>query len=121
MSYKAISFQEKLSKFNEHWTPKVIAEINDYQIKLVKIEGDFIWHNHPYTDELFIVLSGNMSSEFRDGQVDLTTGEMFVVPKGIEHKPFAANECHIMLIEPKGLINTGDVGGDLTAVNDIWV
>ncbi len=121
MNYKAINFQEKLSKFNEQWTPKVIAEMNDYQIKVVKIEGDFVWHDHPDTDEMFIVLAGKMQIDFRDGKVDLSSGEMFVVPKGVEHKPFAASECHILLIEPKGLINTGDAGGALTAVNDAWI
>ena len=113
--------QEKLSKFKEQWTPKIVAEMNDYQIKVVKIEGDFVWHNHPDTDEMFMVIAGKMRIDFRDGKVDLANGEMFVVPKGVEHKPFAANECHILLIEPKGLINTGDAGGGLTAVNDAWV
>ncbi|MCP5095819.1 MAG: cupin domain-containing protein [Chloroflexi bacterium] len=121
MDYQSINLTEKLTKFSDQWTPKVIAEMNDYQLKLVKIEGEFVWHNHPDTDEVFIVVSGQMQIEFRDGAVDLAAGEMFVVPKGVEHKPVAANECHILLIEPGGLINTGEAGGDLTAENDVWI
>lgn len=101
--------------------PKVIAAMNDYQFKLVKVEGDFVWHDHPDTDEVFIVLEGELIIEFRDGQVTLSQGELFVVPKGVEHKPYAATECHVMLIEPQGVVNTGDAGGDLTADNDVWI
>jgi mannose-6-phosphate isomerase-like protein (cupin superfamily) len=121
MTYQAIVFTEKLEKFSDQWAPKVIAEMNDYQLKLVKIQGDFVWHAHPQTDEVFIVLSGDMQIEFRDGAVDLSAGGMFVVPKGVEHKPFAANECEILLIEPVGVVNTGDAGGEFTAENDVWV
>ncbi len=121
MNYVPVNFQEKLAKFNEHWTPKVIAEMNDYQFKLVKIEGEFVWHDHPDTDEVFVVLDGEMAIEFRDGTVELSEGEMFVVPKGVEHKPVAANECQVLLIEPRGVVNTGNAGGDKTAVNDVWI
>ncbi len=121
MNYIPVNFQEKLAKFNEHWTPKVIAEMNDYQFKLVKIEGEFVWHDHPDTDEVFVVLDGEMAIEFRDGTVELSEGEMFVVPKGVEHKPVAANECQVLLIEPRGVVNTGNAGGDKTAVNDVWI
>lgn len=116
-----INLKEKLSKFSEHWSPRLIAEMNDYQFKLVKIKGDFIWHSHKDTDEVFIVIEGNMSIEFKNQTVDLSEGEMFVVPKCIEHKPYAENECKIMIIEPKGVINTGDSGGELTATNDEWI
>lgn len=121
MSYSAINFREKLAKFDDRWSPRVIAEMNDYQFKLVKVEGPFVWHDHKGTDEVFIVLEGEITIEFRDGQVRLSPGEMFVVPKGVEHKPYAENECHLLLVEPRGVVNTGDTGGDMTADNDAWV
>ncbi|WP_025685965.1 cupin domain-containing protein [Paenibacillus maysiensis] len=121
MHYQAINLNEKLSKFNDHWSPKVIGEMNDYQFKLVKIVGDFVWHDHQDTDEVFIVLEGEMFIDFRDGQVKISQGEMFIVPKGVEHKPFANKECHIMLVEPRGVVNTGGTESELTAVNDIWI
>ncbi len=121
MEYEPINIQEKLSKFSDHWSPKIIAQMNDYHFKLVKFQGDFVWHKHVATDEVFIVLDGEMSIEFRNGKVDLKAGEMFVVPKGVEHKPQAEKECRIMLIEPAGTINTGDAGGDLTAKDNIWI
>ncbi|MFD1031646.1 cupin domain-containing protein [Metaplanococcus flavidus] len=121
MKYQAINLNEKFSKFSEQWSPKVIAEMNNYQFKLVKIEGHFEWHDHQDTDEVFIVLEGEMFIDFRDGQVKISQGEMFTVPKGIEHKPFANQECHIMLVEPRGVVNTGDIKSELTAVNDIWI
>lgn len=121
MKYSPINFDEKLSKFSEHWSPRVIAEMNDYQFKLAKIQGEFIWHAHPETDEVFVVLEGHLDIEFRDGKVALGAGEMFVVPKGVEHKPVAEQECKIMLVEPAGVVNTGDKGGELTAENDVWV
>ncbi len=121
MELKPINLQEKLAKFSDHWSPKIIAQMNNYHFKLVKFQGDFIWHNHGDTDEVFIVLNGEMSIEFRDGKVDLKQGELFVVPKGAEHKPYAEKECEIMLVEPAGTINTGDTGGDLTATDNIWI
>jgi mannose-6-phosphate isomerase-like protein (cupin superfamily) len=121
MKYNPINFAEKLSKFSEHWSPKVVAEMNNYQFKLAKIEGDFVWHNHKDTDEVFMVLAGEMEIEFRDGKVELKEGEMYVVPKGCEHKPLAKKECSILVIEPSGVINTGEAGGDLKADNDIWI
>jgi mannose-6-phosphate isomerase-like protein (cupin superfamily) len=121
MNYVPLNFREKLAEFNDQWSPKVIAEMNDYQFKLVKVQGDFVWHDHKHTDEVFIVLDGQVSIEFRDGAVELSAGEMFVVPKGIEHKPFAKHECHLLLVEPRGVINTGDAGGEKTADNDVWV
>jgi mannose-6-phosphate isomerase-like protein (cupin superfamily) len=121
MKFSAINFNEKFTKFSEHWSPRIIAEMNEYQFKLVKVAGEFVWHDHPETDEVFIVIEGCLTIEFRDGIVSLESGEMFVIPKGVEHKPSASSECKIMIVEPKGIINTGDTGGDLTAENDLWV
>ena len=121
MTYLPINFKEKLSKFRDHWSPKVVAEMNDYQFKLVKVQGEFVWHDHPDTDEVFIILEGKLDIEFRDGKVSLESGEMFVVPKGFEHRPVAENECKMMLVEPKGLINTGETNSELTAENDVWI
>ncbi len=121
MIYDAIRFKEKLDLFDEQWSPKVIAEMNDYQFKLVKIEGEFVWHRHEDTDETFIVLEGRVRIEFRDGHVDLDAGELYVVPKGVEHRPIAASEAKLLLIEPRGVVNTGTAGGDLTADNDVWI
>jgi mannose-6-phosphate isomerase-like protein (cupin superfamily) len=122
MKYKAINFKNKLSLFDEQWAPKVIAEMNDYQFKIVKIEGDFVWHDHKDTDETFIIIEGNLRIDFRDGCVNLSAGEMYVVPKGLEHKPYAGKEVKILLIEPRGVLNTGDGEvNDRTAANDIWI
>ena len=116
-----VNFRDKLSKFSDQWTPKVIAEMNDYQFKLVKIEGDFVWHEHDDTDEAFIVIEGSMRIEFEDGSIELEEGEMYVVPKGVRHKPCADSECKVMLVEPRGVVNTGDADSDMTAPNDEWV
>ena len=116
-----INFQDKLAKFSEHWTPKVIAEMNDYQFKLVKIQGEFVWHNHSDTDEVFIVIEGSMKIEFDEETVELNEGEMYVVPKGVQHKPYAEQECKVMLVEPKGVVNTGESDSELTADNDVWI
>lgn len=119
--YQSLNFAQKLSLFDEQWTPKVVAEMNDYQFKVVKLQGDFIWHDHADTDETFIVLEGQLRIDFRDGQVSVSQGEMFVVPKGVEHKPYAEHEVKLLLIEPKGVLNTGQEGGERTAVNDVWI
>ncbi|MGD2125022.1 MAG: cupin domain-containing protein [Desulfobacteraceae bacterium] len=121
MNYSAINLEEKLGKFSEHWSPKIIAQMNNYHFKLVKFQGDFVWHAHAETDEVFVVLDGAMRIDFHDASVDLESGEMFVVPKGVEHKPFAEKECKIMLVEPAGTVNTGDVGGELTAEDEAWI
>lgn len=121
MSSEKINLKEKLSKFSDHWSPKVIAEMNDYQFKLVKIKGDFVWHNHGDTDEFFLVIEGEMKIEFKDETVILKEGEIFVVPKGVEHKPYAEEECKIMIVEPRGVINTGDAESNLKASNDVWI
>ena len=121
MELKPINLKEKLAKFSDHWSPKIVAQMNDYHFKLVKFQGDFVWHSHADTDEVFIALDGEMSIEFRDGKVELKAGELFVVPKGVEHKPYAEKECKIMLVEPAGTSNTGDAGGDLTAEENVWI
>jgi len=121
MNYHPINLQEKLSKFSEQWSPKIVAQMNDYHIKLAKVQGEFVWHNHPETDEMFLVVNGKLDIHFRDGIVSLNEGEMYVVPKGVEHKPVAEIECHILLIEPAGTVNTGDVVDGKTAPNDVWI
>jgi mannose-6-phosphate isomerase-like protein (cupin superfamily) len=121
MSYEAINFGEKFTLFDEQWQPKVVAEMNDYQFKIVKLQGDFIWHDHKDTDETFIVLEGVLRIDFRDGAVRVGPGEMFVVPKGLQHKPYAEHEVKLLLIEPRGVLNTGHAGGGRTAENDVWI
>ena len=121
MTYTSINFRQKLGLFDERWKPKVIAEMNDYQFKVLKLQGDFIWHDHKDTDETFIVVEGDLRIDFRDGAVHVRTGELFVVPKGVEHKPYAENEVKLLLIEPRGVLNTGHKGGERTAENDVWI
>tara|TARA_S200000501_G_scaffold155352_1_gene146542 strand:+ start:881 stop:1240 length:360 start_codon:yes stop_codon:yes gene_type:complete len=118
---KKINLKSKFNKFNDRWSPKVIAEMNDYQFKLVKIKNDFVWHKHDDTDEVFIVVEGKIHIEFEDKTIEINEGEMIVVPKGTKHKPYAREEAKIMLVEPSGVINTGDNQGHLTAPNDEWV
>jgi mannose-6-phosphate isomerase-like protein (cupin superfamily) len=119
--YRPINFDDKFALFSEYWQPKVIAEMNDYQFKVARLEGDFLWHDHKDTDETFIVIEGELRIDFRDGAVMLSKGEMFVVRKGVEHKPFAAREVKLLLIEPRGVPNTGHEGGERTAQNDVWI
>lgn len=121
MERTAINLADKLAKFSEHWSPKIVARMNDYHFKLVKLQGDFVWHDHPDTDEVFIVLEGEMAIHFRDGRVRLRAGEMFVIPKGVEHMTSAATECRAMLVETAGTVNTGDVISDKTAPVDAWI
>jgi mannose-6-phosphate isomerase-like protein (cupin superfamily) len=121
MDYQPINFARKFSLFSEQWQPKVVAELNDYQFKIVKLQGDFIWHKHDHTDEAFLVIEGELRIELRDGAVDLSAGEMYVVPKGVEHKPYAESEVKLLLIEPRGVPNTGDRGGERTAASDLWI
>lgn len=121
MKNAPLNFAQKLALFEDRWSPKVIAEMNDYQFKLAKIEGEFVWHRHEDTDETFVVLDGEMCIELRDGVVKLKTGEMFVVPRGVEHKPRAERTCCVLLIEPRGVVNTGDRPGALTAPTDAWI
>ena len=116
-----ISFSEKFDFFTEQWSPKVVAEMNDYQFKLVRLEGDFVWHDHQDTDETFIVLEGTLVIDFQDGTVELEAGQMLVVPKGVPHRPRASAEAKVLIVEPKGVINTGDVQSDMTAPLDDWI
>jgi mannose-6-phosphate isomerase-like protein (cupin superfamily) len=121
VSHAPISLAQKFETFREPWSPKVIARMNDYEFKLARLDGEFVWHSHPETDETFLVIEGELVIELRDGDVRLTAGELFVVPRGVEHKPRASSECKVMLIEPAGTVNTGDAGGDLTAPNGVWI
>jgi mannose-6-phosphate isomerase-like protein (cupin superfamily) len=121
MDYRPINFAQKLGLLTEQWQPRVVAELNDYQFKVVRLEGDFVWHSHVDTDEAFVVIEGELRIDFRDGAVRIAPGEMFVVPRGVEHKPYAEREVKMLLIEPRGVPNTGDQGGDRTAQNDIWI
>lgn len=116
-----ISFREKFAKFSQHWSPRIVAQMNDYHFKLVKFQGEFVWHRHTDTDEVFIILDGQMTIHFRDGDVAVRAGEMYVIPKGVEHKTSATHECRAMLVEPAGTVNTGDAGGALTASTDAWI
>ena len=117
----AINFQDKISLFSEHWSPKIIAQMNDYHFKIAKIQGEFVWHSHPETDETFIVIQGKMKIELRDRGISLEAGEMCVIPKGVEHKPVADQECHILMVELAGTVNTGDAGGEMTIEETEWI
>ena len=115
---KKVNIKQKFSKITEYWAPKVLAEMNDYQFKIAKIKGEFIWHNHKHTDEVFIVIEGEMKIEFHDKILNLSEGDLYVVHKGEEHKPCSERECKIMLVEPKGVIITGNEINSLNAEND---
>ncbi len=121
MTESKINLNSKLESIKDYWSPKVIAELNDYQFKLVKIKDEFIWHEHNDTDEAFIVIKGNIEIQLENKTIELSEGEMFVVSKGAKHKPIARGEAHIMLIEPRDVKNTGDIENELTAKNDIWI
>ena len=122
MIYNPINLDKKFKKFSDYWSPKVIGEMNNYQFKLAKVQGEFIWHQHLDTDETFFVIQGQLTIEFKDGSVNIEQGEMYVVPRGVEHKPTATKECHIMIIEPKGVTNTGNkIDSKLKADNDVWI
>lgn len=119
--HHAIDLRAKAASIPEQWSPRVVAELNDYQLKVARIEGDFVWHAHPETDEAFLVLEGELRIDFRDGAVTLGPGELYVVPKGVEHKPYAEREVTLLLIEPRGTLNTGTAGGERTARGDVWI
>ena len=104
-----VNLAEKFSRFSDQWSPKIIADLNDSHVKLAKVQGEFVWHQHAEEDELFIVIRGELTIELRDGAVTLRPGELVVIPKGVEHRPVAAEECQVMLIEPKNTRHTGDV------------
>ena len=114
MPSDVVNIQSALTSISEHWQPHRLTSVNDYDIKVVKLEGEFIWHSHPETDELFLVVSGQLTIQLRDRDVILGPSDVFVVPRGVEHCPRADAEVSAILIEPKGTVNTGDVGGDRT-------
>ena len=117
----AINLLAKIEKFTDYWQPRVVAELNDYQVKLARINGEFIWHDHAETDELFLCLEGQMTIEMHAGNVQLGPGDLYVVPKGVAHKPVAHGECKILLLEPRGVVNTGAENSDRTAAGDRWI
>ena len=121
MEHKAINIREKLGIFSEIFSPRIIAQMNDYHFKLVKVKGEFVWHAHEETDEVFLVIDGELIIEFRDGEVEIKAGEMYVVPRGVVHKPRAERQCHIMTVEPAGTVNTGDTQSELTQQKEIWI
>lgn len=121
MDYRSTNLKEKLALFSEQWSPRIIGQMNDYHFKVARVQGEFVWHDHPETDEVFLVLHGTLEILFRDGSVKLNEGEMFIVPKGVEHKPVAEHECHILLVEPAGTVNTGDIVDEKTAPNNVWI
>lgn len=109
-----VNLLQKFSLFADRWSPKIVGDLNDHQVKLTKLQGDFVWHHHENEDELFLVVRGRMTMGLRTGDIELEEGELFIVPKGVEHKPFAAEECWIVLIEPGTTLNTGNVQGERT-------
>jgi mannose-6-phosphate isomerase-like protein (cupin superfamily) len=115
---RVVDLNDKLDLFSEHWSPKVVARLNDYEIKLAKLKGEFVWHTHDDTDELFLVISGVLTIQRRDGDVVLRPGQLYIVPKGVEHCPIAEGDVSVLLIEPAGVVNTGGAGGGLTAAYD---
>jgi len=116
-----IRLREKAQRISAPWTPGVVAALNDYRVKLARLEGEFVWHAHADTDELFYVLEGRLRIEFRDGTAELDAGDLLVVPRGVEHRPVSASGCTVMLIEPQGVVNTGESGRALTAPIDAWL
>jgi mannose-6-phosphate isomerase-like protein (cupin superfamily) len=121
MATDKIDLAQKLSLFSEHWSPKIIAELNGQQVKLVKFQGPFVWLSHEHEDELFYVVRGSFNMEFRDHTVVLKTGDLLVVPRGVEHRPVAEHEVEVMLFEPASTVNTGSAGGDKTVARPDWI
>jgi mannose-6-phosphate isomerase-like protein (cupin superfamily) len=117
---EVVNLEKKFGRFDEHWSPKILARLNDYHVKAAKLRGEFIWHKHDDTDELFLVTKGTLLLRFRDRDVTLGPGELLVVPKGVEHLPIAEDECEVLLVEPAGTLNTGDAGGART-VEPEWI
>jgi mannose-6-phosphate isomerase-like protein (cupin superfamily) len=113
-----VDLAKKLSALARPFEPKIVAYLNDYKVQVAKVHGEFVWHSHPETDDFFLVLDGRLTIQLRDGDVELGPGELYVVPRGVEHCPRAEEETHILLIEPRGTVNTGDAGGPLTAVEE---
>lgn len=118
---QVINLAEKAGRLADAWSPRVVEELNDYQFKVALLDGEFVWHRHDDTDEAFLVLTGTLTIELRDRTVVLNQGELFVVRRGVEHRPVAEHPCRVLLIEPRGVINTGDAGGSKAADNDVWI
>ena len=121
LCYKAIDINQKFSLFNEHWSPKIIGSINNYHIKLVKVQGDFTWHKHDETDEAFFVHKGTLRLDFHHGSVEIKEGQLYIVEKGVEHKPYAEVECEVIVFEPVTTINTGEVRDEYTKEHPEWI
>lgn len=117
-SRRAVNLADKLSQSDDHWSPRTVAQFNGHDVMVAKVKGEFVWHHHSDTDDLFLVLSGRITIRLRDGDVEMGPGELFVVPVGVEHQPFAANEAEVLLIEPTGTPNTGD---EITAARRIVI
>jgi mannose-6-phosphate isomerase-like protein (cupin superfamily) len=109
-----VNLNERLGLFDEYWQPKIVGRINDNELRIVKVKGEFVWHKHDDTDDFFLVLNGHLTIQLRDRDVELDEGELFVVPRGVEHRPRAEEEASVLLIEPAGTVNTGNAGGPLT-------
>jgi mannose-6-phosphate isomerase-like protein (cupin superfamily) len=114
ISMEKVNIRQKLSEFHDHWSPKIVGELNSQQVKLVKFQGEFVWHHHENEDELFLVVRGRFRMDFRDRQVWLEEGELLIVPRGVEHRPVAPEEVHVLLFEPASTLNTGNVTDELT-------
>jgi mannose-6-phosphate isomerase-like protein (cupin superfamily) len=121
MTIDVVNLTEKFSLVNDLWDPKVIAQMNDYHFKIAKIQGEFVWHSHPETDEVFLVVEGSLIIKLREGDLHLERGELCVIPRGVEHKPTADQVCHILMVEPAGTLNTGDAGGERTISDTAWI
>ncbi len=111
---KPIDIKEKLAQFSEYWSPKIIGELNGQVVKVAKLKGEFIWHHHEHEDEMFMVVEGTLVIKLKDGEVELNEGQFYIIPKGVEHMPVAIEECHVMLFEPKSVLNTGNVINERT-------
>ena len=118
---EVVNLADKFSLIHDQWDPKVIAQLNDYHLKIAKIQGEFVWHSHPETDEVFIVIKGDLTIHLRDGKLVLAPGELCVIPRGVDHKPAADQECQILMVEPAGTLNTGDAGGERTIEKTDWI
>ena len=121
MNTTPVNLRQKLALFADHWSPKIAGELNDSYVKLVKLKGEFVWHHHDHEDELFLVIHGTLTMKFRDRDVTVREGEFIIVPKGVDHKPVARQEVHVMLLEPKTTLNTGNVRGDRTVEKPEWI
>ncbi len=116
-----VNLKEKFKKFNEHWNPKIVGELNDSYVKLAKFKGDFHWHQHEHEDEMFLVIEGKLLIKLRDKDIHLNEGEFVIIPKGVEHCPIADEEAHVLLLEPKTTLNTGNIISEKTKANLDWI